>query len=296
MRIGAFGGLSLASGADVLASDERTAGASANAAAIARRLRRAAPYPGGWLPYDLFANGEQGAWYDPSDLSTLFQDSDGTIPVTGIGQPVGRVLDKSGNGNHLIQPTAVSRPVWTRDSVTGLPCLQFDGVDDHLYSANAVDLTLTSAFSLFLGLSSNARGALVQHGDGISTNTGVFDLTYGFPDISDRIYFRNKGTTQITVNPLFGTVGLFAVTALGSIAQNVTILRSNGQQLVQSVNSPGTGTYSSRVLYVGMLADLSRPWLGRMNAIIVRGALSNAIDLVYAESWVANKTRAVLVR
>ena len=43
----------------------------------------------------LFANGEEGAWYDPSDLSTLFQDSLGTTPVTTAGQPVGLMLDKS---------------------------------------------------------------------------------------------------------------------------------------------------------------------------------------------------------
>lgn len=43
----------------------------------------------------LFANGEQGAWYDPSDLSTLFQEAYGTTPVTAVGQPVGLILDKS---------------------------------------------------------------------------------------------------------------------------------------------------------------------------------------------------------
>ena len=43
----------------------------------------------------LFANGEQGFVYDPNDLSTMFQDAAGTIPVTGAGQPVGLVLDKS---------------------------------------------------------------------------------------------------------------------------------------------------------------------------------------------------------
>lgn len=42
----------------------------------------------------LFAYGEQGAWYDPSDLSTLYQDSAGTTPVTAVGQPVGLMLDK----------------------------------------------------------------------------------------------------------------------------------------------------------------------------------------------------------
>lgn len=44
---------------------------------------------------NLFLNNEQGVWYDPSDLSTLFQDSAGTTPVTAAGQPVGLILDKN---------------------------------------------------------------------------------------------------------------------------------------------------------------------------------------------------------
>jgi hypothetical protein len=43
----------------------------------------------------LFAAGEAGAWYDPSDTTTLFQDSAGTTPVTAVEQPVGLILDKS---------------------------------------------------------------------------------------------------------------------------------------------------------------------------------------------------------
>ena len=46
-------------------------------------------------PASLFLAGEQGAWYDPSDITTLFQDSAGSIPVTSLGQPVGMMLDKS---------------------------------------------------------------------------------------------------------------------------------------------------------------------------------------------------------
>ena len=46
-------------------------------------------------PADLFLNGEQGAWYDPSDLTTMFQDIYGTTPVTADGQTVGLILDKS---------------------------------------------------------------------------------------------------------------------------------------------------------------------------------------------------------
>jgi len=48
-----------------------------------------------WTTQRLFANGEVGLILDPSDHSTLFQDSAGITPVTAPGQPVGLVLDKS---------------------------------------------------------------------------------------------------------------------------------------------------------------------------------------------------------
>ena len=47
------------------------------------------------FPRSLFSAGEQGIWLDPSDFSTMFQDSAGTVPVTAVEQPVGLVLDKS---------------------------------------------------------------------------------------------------------------------------------------------------------------------------------------------------------
>ena len=67
----------------------------------------------------LFASGEQGAWYDPSDLSTMFQDSAGTTPVTADGQPVGLIRDKSGNNNQIIKTLSnmlrLSRQEGTRE-------------------------------------------------------------------------------------------------------------------------------------------------------------------------------------
>lgn len=52
-----------------------------------------------------------GALFDPSDLSTLYQDAAGTTPVTAVEQPVGKMLDKSGNGYHATQSITASRPV-----------------------------------------------------------------------------------------------------------------------------------------------------------------------------------------
>ena len=62
----------------------------------------------------LFGSGEQGVWYDPSDMSTLFQDAAGTTPITAVEQLVGRILDKSGRGNHATQSTTTKRPVYSR--------------------------------------------------------------------------------------------------------------------------------------------------------------------------------------
>lgn len=46
-------------------------------------------------PALLFAASEPGVWYDPSDLTTMFQDRSGSQPVTTPGQSVGLILDKS---------------------------------------------------------------------------------------------------------------------------------------------------------------------------------------------------------
>ena len=43
----------------------------------------------------LFSNNEQGFAYDLNDLTTMFQHAEGTIPVSGSGQPVGLMFDKS---------------------------------------------------------------------------------------------------------------------------------------------------------------------------------------------------------
>jgi len=79
-------------------------------------------------PSALFAGGTEGVWYGPSDLSTLFQDSAGTTPVTTAGQPVGLMLDKSGNDNHATQATAAARPTYQ----TGPARATLDKVDDRL--------------------------------------------------------------------------------------------------------------------------------------------------------------------
>jgi hypothetical protein len=80
-------------------------------------------------PIDLlFFLGEKGAWYDPNDISTLFQDAAGTTPVTADGDPVGLAVDKSGNEVNAAQSISASRPVYNVDPSR----LSLDKVDDEL--------------------------------------------------------------------------------------------------------------------------------------------------------------------
>lgn len=76
-------------------------------------------------PYGLFQGGGDGAFFDASELSSLFQDAAMTTPVTADGDPVGAMLDLSGNGNHATQPDANKRPVY-RAGQNGLPFIEFN--------------------------------------------------------------------------------------------------------------------------------------------------------------------------
>lgn len=107
---------------------------------------------------DLFKNGEQGVWLDPSDLSTMFQDAGGLIPVTKDGDPVALIKDKSGNGNHATQTTASARPIYRTDGL--LHWLEFDGVDDLLLLNESPISFKGTAFTVALGMDANILAAV----------------------------------------------------------------------------------------------------------------------------------------
>lgn len=70
-------------------------------------------------PQSLFRPGDQGFWFDPSDMTSLSQDAAGTVSVTAFGQPVGRVQDRSGNGLHAVQASGDQRPLYIRRPLGG---------------------------------------------------------------------------------------------------------------------------------------------------------------------------------
>ena len=59
---------------------------------------------------DKYSKTHATAWYDNSDMSTMFQDASGTVPVTAYGQKVMYQLDKSGQGNHRMARNIAEAP------------------------------------------------------------------------------------------------------------------------------------------------------------------------------------------
>ena len=93
----------------------------------------------------LFSGGAKGVLYDVSDMASMFQDDAGTVPAA-VDSPVGRMLDRSGNGFHAVQATAAARPILRQSG--GRSWLEFDGTSKFMtisgISATASPWTLSA--------------------------------------------------------------------------------------------------------------------------------------------------------
>lgn len=154
-------------------------------------------YGDGDDPMRLFAGGKKGYIYDFLDRSTLFQDTAGTIPAVAIGDPVALVLDKSGNGNHLVQSSATKRPLV---SASGL---YFDGIDDCFVTVGEVATGGSESVAVFFGgvwesSSSNTFQFVVETGMSSGSVNGAFYLTENSAVNTYRPRTYLKGTNDST--------------------------------------------------------------------------------------------------
>ncbi len=247
-------------------------------------------------PLSLFAASEVGAWFDPSDFSTMFQDSAGTIPVTGDGQPVGKILDKSGRGNHATQATAASRPLYKTDGT--YHWLQFDGVDDSLSTAE-INFTATDKMSGWVGIynSSTLVKIIVELSTG-AASSGSFYIVSGNDSGFDSYSFQAHGSGASTGAETVGINGFIApdkavLTFTGNIsASKQNYIRRNVGAYNTKTTGIAAGTFGNYPIYVGARAGTSLYFNGKVYSIIVRGALSTAQEITDTETWVNGKTGA----
>lgn len=246
----------------------------------------------------LFSNSEQGFFYDPNDLSTMYQDAAGTVPVTATGQPVGLIRDKSGRNNHAFQTVSASRPILQRNATTGAYYLAFDGVDDFLQTSS-INFTATDKVSLFAGvrkLSDATNGILLELSASITNNSGTF-CVFAPRSIggAGNFGFASKGTvlTEVSTPAILAPVSA-VISVKSSILASVLSMRVNGALSASSNNSQGTGNYGNYPLYIGRRGGTLLPFNGHIYGLISIGKLTTDDETAVIEKELAKRVGVTL--
>jgi len=160
----------------------------------------------------LFSSGEEGAWYDPSDLTTLYQDAAGSTPVTGTGQPVGLMLDKSKGltlGSELVtNGTFDTDTDWTKFNATisGGQATMTTGyvqqgglglVAGRKYKMTwDVVSTTSSTMRVYCGTTGSVAGSIVD----ITTGAGSYSAILTASTVGDFVRFSGGNGTTVYDN------------------------------------------------------------------------------------------------
>jgi len=230
------------------------------------------------------------AWYDPSDLSTLYQDTAMTVPVTAAGQAVAAMRDKSGNGAHMLQATASKRPIYHVSG--GLKYVEFDGVDDGMSAAacpmaGADEVTLSTAVR---GVSTGTIGTLCEL-SAISSNTAG---TFGFFEEGVQvgaITWRSKGTSDSLKTVARGAVlpATSVYSCMGKISTDLSVVRRNGAVLLSAATDQGSGAFISGALYLGARGGSTYFFRGNLYGMCLLNKVQTAPDILRLETYWSKK-------
>lgn len=173
---------------------------------------------GQFSPALLFAAGEVGAWYDPSDFSTLFQDSAGTTPVTAVEQPVGLLLDKSKGlalGSELVTNGAFSSGTtgWITANVTNSGGTVTVVDNQAVITRGSARAEFYQTITTVIGATYKFVGSIIAKSGSASwwigsTRSNASDLNLTFVAVGTQTgYFRATATTTFITMAVDGTAG-----------------------------------------------------------------------------------------
>lgn len=233
-------------------------------------------------PKLLFVGGVAGVWYDFTDISTLWQDTARTTPVTASGQTVAGVTDKSGNGNHLAQATVAARPVYTESG--GLRFLLFDGVNDGI--ACTFGAALTQPTTIWTAARANALSpaSLSLLFDGASTGRHIAGILTAGTNLFESADSANLGNASQTL--------VAATDFVSSHLFNTT----SSQIRVNSgaVTSGNVGTATLSGITIGARFSLTNSWNGRVYGFAAVNGNAEAASGDAMRRYMASRCGAVL--
>ena len=174
------------------------------------------------------------------------------------------------------------------------PYLAFDGSDDSM-ATSAINFSATDKMSVFAGvrkLSDAARGTVVELTASAAANNGAFHMTA--PNAASATFaFESKGTVltdAVEADNVPAAPVTVALTGLGNISGDSTIIRVNGVQEDIDTGDQGTGNYANAAMFIGARNQASLFFNGRLYSLIVLGRAATAAEIVSTEEYVEQKT------
>jgi hypothetical protein len=152
---------------------------------------------------NLFSNGEQGAWYDPSDISTMFQESSLETPAV-IGQPVGTIFDKSQGlkrGSELVTDGDFSSAEYWNE-----------GIDWSIANGSAIGTSVSGRYLSQTGIS--------------FTEGSIYNLQFTVTRTAGNIIPRLGGTTSVNGATIFSS-GTYSIFLKANSSSDAVVFRGN---------------------------------------------------------------------
>lgn len=234
-------------------------------------------------------------WLDPSDLSKMFQSSGGTGAVAADSDPVGKINDKSGNGNHFTQATSGLRPLYKTSG--GLRWLQFDGVDDALVGPAMSTFITTTTFDLVCAgiintITENDTSGQATFNDALFADSGgIFALLFrtGSPQMKAFLY---DGSPK-SANDSYTAGAAFVAHMRHDGSGNLAITQNARSTVTAAV---GTSINASNIVSLGRnRSDAFNVWTDcKFYGLISRKTTFGASDLALVKTYLGTKVGLVL--
>ena len=232
---------------------------------------------------------DNGAWFDTSDMSTMFQDAAGTIPVTAAGQPVGKVLDISGNGNHATQPITAARP--TIVQINGLYALSFDGIDDYL-NIPYLGLYAAGTCSIVAAIDSQyqtTNAALISERNSTVATQQYIPSRRVASDGIDALLINDAGTTVKDTNGTTSGLRTKTVRSIIDNGQNINIYKEGVLSGYDNYTRSGSLTLNNTT--IGASISTTNSMFMKMNlfGLIVTKSALNDTKRLQCEKYLGKK-------
>lgn len=244
--------------------------------------------PPAWSPLDI---ASCFLLLDASDLSTLFTDSAGTIPVTTTGDDVGAWLNKATGAHLFTEATAANKPHWND---AALPYVDFVAATPSRLAAT-INLSAVGALTWVFGvrreLASSDQTLLNQNV--LADPSFMVALTAG----NNLQVSSNGGTVRQATQAVDTGVPLLEVLTTFQRLQSTPLVQSriNGVAGTPLTTSQGVGTaYGNASVRLCQRTDGIRAFDGRVFAVAGFSSILSGTDLSDVEAWVAAKTGATL--